>query len=142
MAAAESVAARPWPDGTQFKIVSVEELPVLEYPTTSSVPYPAYPPSLLEELLEYSANHAKNSVEEARKVLLEAGLALCENRAAPLGNPRVLILDQAKEWGANLIVLGSHGRRGMERLMLGSVSETVAIYAHCSVEIIRLRKPR
>lgn len=142
MAAAESVAERPWPHGTQFKILSVEELPLLDNPAIASAPYPAFPPSLLEELLECAANDAKKSVEETRKPLVAAGLNTLENRAAPLGSPRVLILDQAKEWDAGLIVLGSHGRRGMERLMLGSVSETVAIYAHCSVEIIRPSKPR
>jgi nucleotide-binding universal stress UspA family protein len=92
-------------------------------------------------LLACAADHAKKSAQDARKVLVAAGLDSLENRAAPLGNARVLILDQAKEWGADLIVLGSHGRRGVERLMLGSVSESVAIYAHCSVEVIRQKKP-
>jgi len=47
-----------------------------------------------------------------------------------------VVLDTAKEWGADLTVLGSHGRRGLGRLIMGSVSET-AVYAHCSVEIVR-----
>jgi nucleotide-binding universal stress UspA family protein len=33
--------------------------------------------------------------------------------------------------------MGSHGRRGFDRLVLGSVSETVAMHAHCSVEVVR-----
>jgi nucleotide-binding universal stress UspA family protein len=40
---------------------------------------------------------------------------------------------------ADMIVLGSHGRRGIDKLLIGSVSETVATYAHCSVEVIRPR---
>ena len=55
----------------------------------------------------------------------------------PSGDPRKVILDEAKDWGADLIVLGSHGYRSLERLMLGSVSESVATHAHCSVEVIR-----
>jgi len=51
-----------------------------------------------------------------------------------------LILQQANEWGADLIVVGSHGRRGLSRFLLGSVSEAVALYAACSVEIIRQTK--
>jgi nucleotide-binding universal stress UspA family protein len=34
-------------------------------------------------------------------------------------------------------VLGSHGRRGFDRYMMGSVSESVALHAHCSVEVVR-----
>ena len=49
-----------------------------------------------------------------------------------------LILDCAAEWGADLIIVGSHGRKGIARFVLGSVSEAVARYARCSVEIVRL----
>ncbi|MGH9835129.1 MAG: universal stress protein [Blastocatellia bacterium] len=41
--------------------------------------------------------------------------------------------------GENLIVLGSHGRRGLKRFLLGSVSNAVASHADCSVEIVRRR---
>jgi nucleotide-binding universal stress UspA family protein len=55
------------------------------------------------------------------------------------GDPRDDILDRAERWQADLIVVGSHGRRGSQRLLLGSVSEAVSRYARCSVEIVRLR---
>jgi len=38
---------------------------------------------------------------------------------------------------ADLIVMGSHGRRGLDRLVMGSASESVAMHAHCSVEVVR-----
>jgi nucleotide-binding universal stress UspA family protein len=47
------------------------------------------------------------------------------------------ILDAAAEWRPDLIVMGSHGRRGFERLTLGSVSDHVVRHADCSVEVIR-----
>lgn len=50
-----------------------------------------------------------------------------------------MILDEATHWGADLIVVGSHGRRGVDRFLLGSVSEAVALHAACSVEVIRKR---
>jgi nucleotide-binding universal stress UspA family protein len=53
------------------------------------------------------------------------------------GDPKAVILDEAGQWGADLIVVGSHGWRGIDRLMMGSVSESVAMHAHCSVEVIR-----
>jgi nucleotide-binding universal stress UspA family protein len=55
----------------------------------------------------------------------------------PAATPKELILQDADEWGADLIVCGSHGRRGLSRFLLGSVSEAIATHAKCSVEIIR-----
>ncbi len=54
------------------------------------------------------------------------------------GDPRHGIVDAAKEWGADLIVLGSHGRRGVDRFLIGSVSEAVVRHAPCSVEVVRM----
>jgi len=53
------------------------------------------------------------------------------------GDPRSTIVDYAKKWDANLIIVGSHGRKGLDRFLLGSVAEFVARHAHCSVEIVR-----
>jgi len=47
------------------------------------------------------------------------------------------ILDAAAEWQPDLIVMGSHGRSGFNRLVLGSVSDHVVRHADCSVEVIR-----
>ncbi len=44
---------------------------------------------------------------------------------------------KAKKWNADLIVVGSHGRRGFKRFLLVSVSEAVAMNAHCSVVVVR-----
>ncbi|HLW54551.1 MAG TPA: universal stress protein [Candidatus Angelobacter sp.] len=53
------------------------------------------------------------------------------------GDARGNILDCAKNWRPDLILLGSHGWRGFDRFMLGSVSDAVARHAPCSVEIVR-----
>jgi nucleotide-binding universal stress UspA family protein len=53
------------------------------------------------------------------------------------GDARRAILDCAQEWQPDLIVLGSHGRKGFDRLLLGSVSESVVRHAPCSVEVVR-----
>jgi nucleotide-binding universal stress UspA family protein len=52
-------------------------------------------------------------------------------------SPRRAILEEAAGWGADLIVLGSHGYGVLRRFLLGSVAITVAEHAHCSVEIVR-----
>ena len=54
-----------------------------------------------------------------------------------IGDVRVSILDIAAEWHADLIVVGSLGRRGIQRFLLGSVADSVARHAKCSVEIVR-----
>ena len=53
------------------------------------------------------------------------------------GDARQTILDQATAWEADVIVLGSHGRTGVTRVLLGSVSDSVSRHAPCSVVIVR-----
>ena len=136
-AAAQSIADRPWPAGSQIRILSITELPIFENPMGASSLSAIYPATLLEELLESARKHAEDAVECARKILLAGNLQVLDSKPAPIGDPRILLLDLAKEWKADLIVLGSHGRRGMDRILMGTVSESVAIHAHCSVDVIR-----
>jgi nucleotide-binding universal stress UspA family protein len=80
--------------------------------------------------------------KEGRDLLTQAVLRLREGHfdVTPVladGDVRVSILDQATAWPADLIVLGSHGRTGLDRLLLGSVSESIVRHAPCSVEIVR-----
>jgi nucleotide-binding universal stress UspA family protein len=135
--AAHSVASRPWPDGTVFKVLSVEELIFLDGQMAGSPLSSVYPQSLLEELTTQARDRAISAVKTAKEILQRAGINVLDDHAIPVGEPRAAILDTAKTWGADLIVLGSHGRRGLDRFLLGSVSEAVAIHAHCSVEVIR-----
>jgi nucleotide-binding universal stress UspA family protein len=57
--------------------------------------------------------------------------------AVIVGGAKEVILDEAERWGADLIVVGSHGHHGLRRFLLGSVSRAVASHARCSVEIVR-----
>jgi nucleotide-binding universal stress UspA family protein len=57
--------------------------------------------------------------------------------STPDADPRHAIVDAAREWSADLILMGSHSRRGLDRLLLGSVAESVVRHAPCSVEIVR-----
>ena len=61
--------------------------------------------------------------------------------AVELGSPKSKIIDTAAEWHADLIVLGSHGRTGLDRFLLGSLPDSVLRHAHCSVELVRLPRP-
>ena len=58
----------------------------------------------------------------------------------PQGQPGPEIVKAAKEWGADLIVIGSHGRRGITRALVGSVAEAVMRHAPCPVVVVRAKE--
>jgi nucleotide-binding universal stress UspA family protein len=87
--------------------------------------------------LEEQKKPARELVERFAKKLRGAGFEA--STAVEIGDVRVSILDTATEWHADLIVIGSHGRKGIESFLLGSVTESVARHAKCSVEIVRTR---
>ena len=80
-------------------------------------------------------SHAEESVTRVAHTLRDAGFNVATRVVE--SEPRATILDLASEWHADLIVLGSHGRKGLRRLLLGSVAYSVAKNAHCSVLIVR-----
>src|SRR5450755_4536152 len=124
--AAHSVANRPWPDGTVFKVLSVEELTFPDGQMAGSSLASIYPQSLLEELISYSHNRAESAVKTATEILQRAEKKVEPTPKLPMGEPRAHILESAEGWGADLIVVASHGRRGLDRFLMGSVSEAVA----------------
>lgn len=131
--AVEEVAARPWPEGSQIKVLSAFEMPL---PATAEGW--ALPANYLEELDIVVRKQAASIVERAVQTLKDnlAADIVIESDCLP-GPPRVVILDEAKSWGADLIVVGSHGYRAWERFLLGSVSQSVVSHAKCSVEVVR-----
>ena len=130
-AAARSVAERPWAAGTAFRILSVVE------PSAPLFRPPYFSHELMEELRGKDMQRAQEAMSSAESILDAAGIEASSTVAVPAATPKELILSEAAEWGADLIVVGSHGRRGINRFLLGSVSEAVALHANCSVEIIR-----
>jgi nucleotide-binding universal stress UspA family protein len=58
-------------------------------------------------------------------------------RKVLLGDPGQAIADYAREIGAELIILPSHGRTGLKRLLIGSVAERVVRLSHCPVLVLR-----
>jgi nucleotide-binding universal stress UspA family protein len=131
-AALRSIVERPWPPRSEFKVLTSPEYPVLVGE------YPYYAPEQLADLTKQSLEHAKSAVSTGMELLEKAGLRVTSEVMQPKDTPAQSILDAAEEWKADLIVMGSHGRRGFDRLVLGSVSETVALHANCSVEVVRL----
>jgi nucleotide-binding universal stress UspA family protein len=132
-AAVNSVAERPWPAGSEVKIVSAMEIPYA--PTTETW---VLPDSYYKELERVANEQAEAAVKDAVERIKSGKASELEIiTSIKSGSAREVILDEAEKWGADLIVLGSHGYSGWQRFLLGSVSHAVSTHAHCSVEIVR-----
>lgn len=57
------------------------------------------------------------------------------------GSAGKVIVEEAREWDADLVILGAHGLRGLESLVMGNVARYVVDHAPCSVEVVRLKRP-
>jgi nucleotide-binding universal stress UspA family protein len=94
----------------------------------------------LAEIMKEQFKQAQQTVDRAAASLKAAGFN-AKTRVIE-AETRAGILDLASEWHADLIVVGSHGRKGLQRFMLGSVAESVARGAYCSVLIVRSDQAR
>jgi len=132
--ATQSIAERPWPSGTEVRILSVADHHVW---VSAIRDRPHFDAEASEKLKNEAIKRAQEAVMAAEKIIIEGGLTVSGTIPVPPAAPKELILKEANDWGANLIVMGSHGQTGLTRLLLGSVSEAVATLALCSVEVIR-----
>jgi universal stress protein A len=66
-----------------------------------------------------------------------AGLQPAPLEFIHIGKPAAEIVKAARDWPADIIVVGSHGRGGVERVLLGSVAEAVMRHAPCPVLVVR-----
>ena len=131
--AVEEVGLRPWPKGTEIKIINAFEMPLPATPEGWALPA-NYFKDLDAAVRQQSESIVKKAVTSLKKQIAEN--ITVEGDCIP-GSPRSVILDEAKSWNADLIVVGSHGYRAWERFLLGSVSQSVVSHAKCSVEVVR-----
>jgi nucleotide-binding universal stress UspA family protein len=129
--AVESVVARPWPAGSRVRVVTVvhTNLPLVPEPFLTGA-------AAHFQTLEEDRQRAPVRVQAARARLASAISAAVES-AVLEGDPADVIVDDASRWHADLVVVGTHGRGGLKRLVLGSVAEGVVRRAPCSVEVVR-----
>ena len=88
-----------------------------------------------EDALEHAEESAEELLSEARTLAHENGEDITTN--TKMGRPAAMIVEYAEENDIDHIVVGSHGRTGLSRFLLGSVAETVARRSPASVTIIR-----
>jgi nucleotide-binding universal stress UspA family protein len=125
-AAVQAVIAQQQPKGTEVQVLNVVDL---------AIPIPTlYAATFRQESLK----HGQEIVKRAEEALRKAGFQV--QAAVEEGDPKSTILDHAARWNADLIVMGSHGRKGADRFLMGSVSDAVTRHARCSVQIVRIRQ--
>jgi nucleotide-binding universal stress UspA family protein len=134
-------------DGSKFFEAAVQELIALAAPRQVEVrllhiielwPVYVHNPAWDSEILcvrQKKREEAKKPLAHTAQQLRDAGFNL--TTVVKEGDPKVDVIDVAKEWHADLIMLGSHGRKGLDRFLMGSVSEAVAFHVACSVQIVR-----
>jgi nucleotide-binding universal stress UspA family protein len=126
VAAIQAVIAQFQPQGTEVKVLNVVDL-AIPIPTSDAAGF-----------REESLKHGQEVVLRAKQML--NGMGYTAQTAIVEGDPKSKIIDEATKWNAELIVVGSHGRKGIERFLMGSVAEGIARHAPCSVEIVRIPK--
>lgn len=129
-AAVDAVCNRDWPKGSEVGLLAVVDtvMPV-------TVGEPSFAVKWIEAGDEKNWDQVRKVFEPWEEKLRKTGL-----HAEVLirrGNPTDELLDEAHTWGADCIFVGARGTRGIDRLLLGSVSSAVAARAHCSVEVVR-----
>jgi universal stress protein A len=124
--ALERAAALAKRDGADLLLVHVYE-----------VPQPA------GELLVAAVDLTGPAAAEAERKMLAWVEEAARRRGAPVrtrilaGQPALEVTQAAREAGCDLVVVGTHGRSGVKRLVLGSVAERIVREAHCDVLVVR-----
>lgn len=130
--AVETILERKWTDGTEVRVVTVVEPVMASYGFAGGY--------IVESMIDAEKEiiaHCKQFIHEFVARLKPVFGETKVSGDVLHGFIADSILEEAKQWDADLIVVGSHGRRGFQRFLLGSVAERVASHAPCSIEIVK-----
>ena len=135
-AAIDEVAQRDWPTGTEIEVLTVIHT---KWPEVGDPVF--FVASAHAESLREQRRDAPTLLERAVEQIRTGTKDLTITANTLEGVPHEVIVREAEDFGADLIVLGSHGYGPIRRAILGSVAAAVAVEAPCAVEIIRLQRP-
>jgi nucleotide-binding universal stress UspA family protein len=132
-AAVDLVRKIPWPQGSRVIVASAVGRPVSVYPYPETYMMSA---GSIEGLLGESRKRSEDTVSRHERSLRGEGLSV-EGRVLE-GDPGEGLIDLAKKERVDLIVVGSHGRSGLAKLLMGSVASHVVAHAPCSALVVKL----
>jgi nucleotide-binding universal stress UspA family protein len=127
-AAVRGVRSRTWPPGSRVRVLAVAK-PIIP-PGELALAGAAY-----DQMTRQMLDEAKKVAARAADALQRSGLSV--ETVVREGDPRTEIVAEAERLGADLVVVGSKGRTGVARWLMGSVAEYVVRHAPCSVEVAR-----
>ena len=117
--------------GSQLRLLHVVNELVLVSPLGPTL----YFPDLIQSLRDGGRNILETALKQAREQALDAETVMEEILGGRAANA---IVEQAKRWPADVIVMGTHGRRGFGRMALGSDAEIVLRHTHVPVLLVRM----
>lgn len=130
--AIKSVGSRVWPNGTEVKLVAVND----GTSTASFAPLLPRATNMIREALQQKAVKTHSMIEWAAAQLEAIGLKT--SISVLRGDPKEILISEAVAWNADSIFVGTRGfGSSFERFRLGSVSTAVVTGAECSVEVVR-----
>jgi nucleotide-binding universal stress UspA family protein len=130
-AATQVVQQQMTPEQMEVYILHVV-VPIDSHP---SIPHAVHAHDI-QAAQEALLKRGKEVVAHAAELLSTAGFTV--HTAMETGDPGPAIVAFAAKQHCDVIVVGSHGRRGVDRMLMGSVAEFVARHASCTVEIVRI----
>ena len=130
-AAVDAVCSRHWPNGSEVAVLAVVDTVMAINSDLAEAPATKW----IEVGDERNWDQVREIFEPSAEKLRRAGLHT--EVLIRRGNPTDQLLEEADTWGADCIFVGARGTRGIDRLLLGSVSSAVSARANCSVEVVR-----
>lgn len=131
-AALEYVKAMRWPAGTKF-VVLAAAAPAVAYTMVD-----AGAVTWMKTAEEETTVQAQELTARAERELRDTGLST--EAKVVLGDARMAIVDAARNLGVDMVVVGSHGRTGLGKLVMGSVASHVVTHAPCTVTVVKTKK--
>ena len=132
-------AARLAGDGATLRVVVVVENPALSFPAPYGVTYDVG--AMREAVLEGGRQILAQTLDSLKKQGVKAEGHLVDLTLTVSGNIARAIIAEANSSGCEAIVIGSHGRSGVKRLLLGSVAENVMRASNLPVLLVRGKPP-
>lgn len=119
------------------KALSAEATALIVTPTWSSIALSEIAVGHFEhEWDRRSAEYAETCLSKVREIAAGLGTA-CETTHAKSAHPYAAILAAARDRRCDLVVVGSHGRRGIESIVLGSEASKLLVHSHLPVLVYR-----